>query len=314
VVIEANDAVQNRLHLAKRSPGIYSRGIRILRPVPADVKKKERVIMYSDNLLQTGYVVREWSDVLDYVYTMKPRMRLQRHKDLKADIPYVGGDLGSLRCFAYDIKGLMSWIREGTIYPIYFYPTGTEICLVQALELFGTMELLCRTMYVIDYAPPEFRTKGIWMEQYEGKTYFTNSSAQEKMVRIERRTPSSMIRVSLHFNSEYVEGTTRSFVGQTRPGIFKIIERGKESQIDLTERDDAPFLEYTKPVTQLLKTLMAQYFRNKQNMTFYGYAAQRQMSSEQWDELGVYVFEDVGNRLSRPPVASLKKVRKKEED
>jgi len=293
--LEAKDSIQNRIHIEKRGPGVYS-----TIPVPLIVieqKKKSQIIMYSDNLLQTGYRVREWSDILEYVYTMRPKLRLELDPECKAKLPDIGGSEGQIRCFAYDVSGIMFWKKKELGIPIYFYPIGGEVNVINHIVMRGKVELMSRVMYVCDEPIPDFKEAGVWSEIYDGKTYIASTSMKEKTVTTVRIGLAEVSAVTFHFNNHDIDvsGSQRFTIGQVRPGVFRVLHDGLEKTFDISEGihpREVSLSGLPPQVNNSLVVLMYQFYRDSHNIVYYTEKDQMRLTGSLWKTVGTRLFYD----------------------
>jgi hypothetical protein len=151
VFLEAGDAVRRRVKgLAAHGPCLFSRGFGVTFHVPvADRLSTPTNVLYSENLLNNGYVIRSWTEITEYLWTMRPFLPLKYDKSYKG--PRLIPERGDPKYFlAMGLEDLEYGLDQDL--PVYFYPTGNVVSSIVPLDVVTDITLAVRQPY-ISYDP-----------------------------------------------------------------------------------------------------------------------------------------------------------------
>jgi len=166
-VIEANDAIAARWPMHRIGQHVYST-IKAEMEIVNDDTQQGRAVLFSENILQEGYVVTKWSPPLRYAYQMNPFMALKYEGNCERVLPERGCPQ---RYFAFTIAEAIRLSRSGK--RVYLYQTGNEFEMVRHLETFTSQ--VCLDARVV-YSIPRDRwrpLKGAVYEEIMGRMYFS---------------------------------------------------------------------------------------------------------------------------------------------
>lgn len=182
--IEANDRILMRADLFVLGPGVYCTKKYKVDEIFNSDRDRAQSILYSENLLQEGYVVSHWTPPLYYVYLMSPFLPLKYAGAVVRPFPERNGPKGPPdRYFAYSVREARELHMQG--HRVYFYGLGMIFSGVTFLATPFGVHLEPRRIYHFDSIVDLVITKGnVGFEQSRTGFYVWAHDRKDSTIRV----------------------------------------------------------------------------------------------------------------------------------